>query len=375
MASVTPLVYDTTTGLARGRTASDTVSLTTTDITTALGYTPANPATFVSSFKNKLINPDFDFWQRGTTGSGNAYLADRWIAFSGGSTVAVSQQAFAVGQSSVPNNPAYFHRCVVTSVAGAGNFVIQVQRVENVGTLAGSSVTVSFWAKSDANRNMSVNFAQAFGTGGSPSSQVEVNGQTVSLTTAWQYFKLTFSLPSISGKTLGTNGDSFLQLRFWFDAGSNYNALSNNLGQQSGTFDIAQVQLETGSTATPFEVRPTGLELLLCQRYYEKSYDVITAPGAIGVPGYAQFNIGGLPSSTYVATSVVAYCQPKRATPTVTTLSYSTGATGKFRDASNAADVTTSVAGGSRNLTITATAAAANTSINILGHWTADAEL
>ena len=33
--------------------------------------------------------------------------------------------------------------------------------------------------------------------------------------------------------------------------------------------NTAEWQLEEGSIATPFEVRPIGLELALCQRYYE----------------------------------------------------------------------------------------------------------
>ena len=68
---------------------------------------------------------------------------------------------------------------------------------------------------------------------------------------------------------MGTNGDHLLQLIFWFDAGSSFNSRTNSLGQQSGTFDIAQVQLEQGSLATPFEHRPIGMELALCQRYYQ----------------------------------------------------------------------------------------------------------
>jgi len=45
----------------------------------------------------------------------------------------------------------------------------------------------------------------------------------------------------------------------------------------SGTFSLPQ--LEKGTTATPFEYRPIGTELALCQRYYEKSYALGTAPG------------------------------------------------------------------------------------------------
>lgn len=58
-------------------------------------------------------------------------------------------------------------------------------------------------------------------------------------------------------------------VNFWLDAGSNFNSRTNTLGQRSGTFDIEQVQLEAGSVATPFEVRPLGIELTLCQRFYQ----------------------------------------------------------------------------------------------------------
>ncbi|MGC5808680.1 hypothetical protein [Ralstonia pseudosolanacearum] len=65
-------------------------------------------------------------------------------------------------------------------------------------------------------------------------------------------------------------GNDYLAVLFWFDAGSNFNARTNSLGQQTGTFDIAQVQLEAGVAATPFELRPWAAETLLCQRYYQK---------------------------------------------------------------------------------------------------------
>ena len=77
------------------------------------------------------------------------------------------------------------------------------------------------------------------------------------------------SILILSGKTLGTDNNDYLTLVFWFDAGSDYNSRTNSLGQQSGTFDIAQVQLEAGSVATPFEMRPVGVEFQLCQRYYQ----------------------------------------------------------------------------------------------------------
>lgn len=221
------------------------------------------------SNRNKIINGNFDIWQRGTSGS-TGYVADRWTTNSAGSTAAITQQAFTLGQTDVPGEPEFFHRMAVTSVAGAGNNVILIQRVEDVRTLAGQTATLSFWAKADAAKNIAVEFVQEFGTGGSPSSTVSALGvTTIALTTAWQKFTVTVALPSISGKTIGTAGNDTLILLFWLDAGSDFNARTNTLGQQSGTFDIAQVQLEAGDTATDFEHRPYGQELALCQRYFQ----------------------------------------------------------------------------------------------------------
>lgn len=56
-------------------------------------------------------------------------------------------------------------------------------------------------------------------------------------------------------------------VNFWFDAGSNYASRVANLGQQSGTFDIACVQLEEGSVATPFEELPIEVSETRVNRY------------------------------------------------------------------------------------------------------------
>ena len=237
-------------------------------------------------FRNKIINGNFDIWQRGTSltsGTGDRFLADRFLTGSAGSTNTVTQQLFPAGQTNVPNNPNFFHRTVVNSVNGIANYCVLVQRIENVKTLSDKVATLSFYAKADSNKQMSVDFVQEFGTGGSPSSQVNGIGvQKLNLTSSWQKFTVTASIPSIAGKTIGTNNNDCLAINFWFDAGSNFNSSTNSLGQQSGTFDIAQVQLEEGSVATPFENRPIGTELALCQRYFQKFNWVFNSYGAAG---------------------------------------------------------------------------------------------
>ncbi|QIG71435.1 tail fiber protein [Rhizobium phage RHph_TM30] len=246
--------------------------------------------------RNKIINGDFRIWQRATSQTTADYGSDdRWANTHVGSTKTHSQQPFTVGQTEVPGEPIYFSRTVVTSVAGAGNYVLKHQKIENVRTLVGKRATITFYAKADSAKNIAVDLVQVFGTGGSPSSNVDFAPKKVLLSTSWQKFSYTVNIPSISGKTLGSNPDNYLGLRFWFDAGSNWNANTVSLGQQSGTFDIARVSLVEGdatSESDPFYERPLITETLLCYRYY------IKYPVTVGNSGNYTVHITPTPMRT-----------------------------------------------------------------------------
>ena len=229
--------------------------------------------TSANTGRNLIINGDFSIWQRATSQTVAGYgSVDRFRQFATGSTFSVTRESFALGQTNVPNNPKYFYRNVVTSVAGAANLIAAEFHLEDVNKFSGKEVTLSFWAKADASKNMATSFLQSFGGGGSPSPAVSaIDPATHSLTTSWQKFTTTATIPSTSGKTLGTNNNDLLAITFWFDAGSNQDASTNSLGQQSGTFDIANVQLEFGDTATEFEYVHPADQLARCQRYYQRS--------------------------------------------------------------------------------------------------------
>jgi len=241
----------------------------------------------LASFRNKIINGNFDIWQRALSQTSSGYGSDdRWFNYNVGTTKTHSQQLFTLGQTDVPGNPRYFSRTVVSSVAGAANACFKTTHIENVKTLANKIVTLSFYAKADATKNIAVSFDQVFGTGGSPSTDVTgISPQLVQLTTSWQKFEITIQIPSILGKILGSDRNDFLGVDFFFDAGSNFASRAASLGQQSGTFDIAQVQLEEGSVATEFEDRPIGLELELCQRYFQVYFlgIFVASPNLYGV--------------------------------------------------------------------------------------------
>lgn len=257
----------------------------------------------LAGFRNAIINGNFDIWQRGTSFTGAQYTADRFRSNRLGTTCIVTQQSFTLGQTDVPGEPTYFIRAVVSSVAGVDNFSALDQPIENVRTFAGQQVTFSFWAKADSTKNISVVFAQSFGQGtNSPSANVFLPTK-VSIGTSWQKVVVTATVPSISGKTIGNNSsnDDCFVPQIYFDAGSNRNTQTDSLGQQSGTFDIAQVQVEAGPVATPFERRPIATELSLCQRYYR---EVTIASGGHSGVGLGYISIEGMESMRRLPTFI-----------------------------------------------------------------------
>jgi hypothetical protein len=225
---------------------------------------------------NHIINGNFDFWQRGTSASlsSSSYVADRWVNIvEDGTSSNISRQSITQPSSSL-FNAAFFHRIQVTSSNTSSSAYIIQQRIEDVTKLAGKTVTISFWAKADSSKNISLEMQQNFGTGGSPSAGVlGIGVQKFSISTSWQKITHTVTLPFINGKTLGTDGVQTTRttLNIWLDAGSNNNSRTDSLGNQSGTFDIAQVKLEEGDTATPFVLAGGTIEgeLAACQRYLQ----------------------------------------------------------------------------------------------------------
>ena len=248
------------------------------------------------NYRNKIVDGRFDFWYEGTSQTSSGYGSDTaWRNENIGSTKVHSRGTLTPGVDlpciEVPT-ARYFSRTVVSSVAGAGNRCRKYQAIESIYTLAGKQVTVSFYAKSNAARNMSVCIEQNpdIAGGGSPLVNTVVMKKTLS--TSWTKYVATVTLPSIAGLTINQNQANFFVLAFWFDAGSDYNVSTSSLGQQSGTFDIACVQVEEGSVATPFEELPLNIVSdKINTLYYFNSVTGHYAGVAGGVPGYLGVTI------------------------------------------------------------------------------------
>jgi hypothetical protein len=260
---------------------------------------------FGQAGKNKIINGDFSVNQRAFTTSTTTgvFNFDRWLVNHSDGTSTLSAESFTAGAAPVAGYEAKnYIRIVTTGQTTTGAFTRYDQRIENVRTFAGQTVTVSFWAQAGTGTpSISVELQQNFGSGGSPSSVV--NGIIASpakqaISTSWARYSYTISVPSISGKTIGTSENSYLQLGLFVSAGSNFNARTGSLGIQSNTFNIWGVQVEYGSKATPFQLAGGGdpqSELAMCQRYYYRQ----TGPAAYSVFGLGSaYTTAGIYSHT-----------------------------------------------------------------------------
>ena len=123
---------------------------------------------------------------------------------------------------------------------------------------------------------------------------------------SWTKYTKTFTIPSITGKTIGTDNNDFLQIAFWLEGGSTYNSRTDTLGNQNGTFEFAQLQIEEGSSATDFEFSPIGDTIHRCKRYYVNEL-------SLGASGYAT---GANQSASCLTTAV--FPAEMRVFPTVT---------------------------------------------------------
>jgi len=307
--------------------------------------------------RNLIHNSMFNIAQRGagpfaTLGT---YTLDRWLLFGATDAASILQVALGDGgRAAIGDEEARLGlQNTFTGNAAAGAFHRIDQRIENVSRLAGKTVTISFYAStSSGTPKLGLNMTQSFGTGGSPSAAVQAlaTGNSVTLSTTWTRYSSTIALPSVAGKTLGTNNDSYTALSIYFSSGATANAGAGNIGVQSGTVNIWGVQLELGPTATPLEKLDPVTQLQQCQRFFQT-----------GFAGMSSYSTPGVSIQHILLFPVRMRAVPGTFTTSGVSQSNCTGASiGAWGDASSYAV----------SATVTATAAA-----NFNFGWTASADL
>jgi hypothetical protein len=208
------------------------------------------------SHRNMIINGAMTVKQRGDSHSTEGYGSlDRiYLGLSGGSCT-VSQEDFTLGQTDLPSRFRHYMRLNCTTGNNNCGFY---HYIEKPSELQGSYV-LSFYVKgtNPNGGNFALTVSSEYGTGGS----VAVNpyDSTLTVTSSWQRFTIPVTFPSLTGKTINdADGRTGLSIR----------QPAGDTSTNAWALDITGIQLELGSTATPFEHRSYGEELARCQRYY-----------------------------------------------------------------------------------------------------------
>ena len=215
----------------------------------------------LSGFRNQIINGGFVLNERGEASYGAdgvaSYTLDRWYhasvpASSTGSSVSIAAGGPAKGINRMIRlsaNTAGIQQGIETPNGNNGQFAV------------GSTWTLSVWSTVDLEAAGNVAFTPSFRSGISDVSNIPVTGATL----AW-----------VNTGEPADNGFSRYRMTFTVTANStntkNCVVITLPGGNELGgtAVDYAMAQLEPGPVATPFEHRPIGTELALCQRYYQK---------------------------------------------------------------------------------------------------------
>lgn len=311
-------------------------------ISSALGSSALLPAGL--GFRNKIINGAMVVAQRGTsavTGSSSAqYPVDRFLVYNGTGTVTFQQSSTA---------PTGFSNSMVATVTATGSYgtsgytqighAIEGYNVADLswGTSGAKPIVISFWCRASVTGAYNV----AVQNGGQTRSYVTTF--TVNAANTWEYKTI-----YVNGDTTGTWAtDNTAGMRIWFNLGlgSNFDTTANtwtagsfystsgavDFAANSGaTFYLTGVQLEQNYQPTPFEQRPYGVELALCQRYYEQQGTLATSGS------YLLVNALYVASTTWYVNASYKVTKRAAVTPTVYTSGTFAGIDKTFVDGFNA---------------------------------------
>lgn len=251
----------------------------------------------VGIFRNKLLNGFMRIAQRGISfvigaGASNNYTLDQFLVETNITTGAITAAQQTLGASDAPynsNNILHSLRLTATTALSAYSNVGLQQVVEgfNVadllwGSSLGTPVTLSCWIRTNAVSTSVVTMAVKNFT----NTHTYPFNVTIASSGTWQFVSQTITAPpNTSVWDAGSNGSMRVYLIGYDASGTgtantwNTNsyhrtsATTNIFGTLNNYIEVTGAQLEKGSIATPFEMRPFTMELLMCQRYYYRRYN------------------------------------------------------------------------------------------------------
>lgn len=339
---------------------------------------------FISQFndiRNFIINPDGEIAQRGAGGSAvftstsnspnndDTYLFDRFLHISDGDDRADVSQESGV----FPAGSRFSMKYEVETVGSPSEKFGGLQYIpaSDVIKLRGQTISFGFVARTTglAVENLRFAILEWTGTADSPTLPVPTTwgaeGANPTLDASWAYLNTpenhllsnVFQQFKFEGIAVGSGANN-LALMWWVD---DTDLVAGDL------LYVGQLQLAAGDRLPTFKAREIGEEVSLCERFYEKSYELGSAPGTIETLG----QINTLISANGQLWIPARWKTGKRATPTVTAYSPTTGTSGKVYDGT-ADRAATIIDQSETGATVKKTD---TTSAQSRFHWTAEAEL
>lgn len=239
------------------------------------------------SFRNKIINGAMEIDQRSTgtltlSSTGNTYTMDRWAGYN-----RLVASKFSVQQSTTAPT-GFKNSLLVTSLSaysvssGDLHYITQFVEGTNIadlgwGASGAKTVTLSFWVRSSltgtfggAIVNSGSSYCYPFSYSISSANTFERKTITITGPTAGTWLTTTgIGLQVIF--SMGTDSAFLGTANAWVQADNKLSVTGETrvIGTNGATWYLSGVQLEVGSTATEVERRPYGMELQLCQRYFQ----------------------------------------------------------------------------------------------------------
>lgn len=246
------------------------------------------------AFPNLVRNPQFTYWGTADMFYPNAIqtvfsvfspatnpIALDWtFTYSSSlsaSTMQISRQTFTAGQTEVPGTPIYYLRYSCSGIGDSSETSKYIyQTYNNAQTLNNTQVSFGIWARSQTNSPLIVNVRQFFSSGPSVFASV----LSVTLTSDWQLYIATVTLPSVAGQSVGSGSGIALQL----------NLPLNQIAQ----IDLVNVQLHTAPTTPAFpydsiETQAQKIALLVNYGTFHTG-DVKFSLSSSGGPGWIVCN-------------------------------------------------------------------------------------
>jgi hypothetical protein len=348
-------------------------------------------------FRNRVINGDMRIDQRNAGASISAndgtFTLDRFIWN-------MQTNSKGTGQQSTDAPPGFKYSLLYTNGSAytvpTGDTFGVLHRIEgnnvfdlNWGTANAKTVTLSFWVKSSVTGTFGGALKGSYGTAYTYAftyaivaantweyKTITIPGPTVGTWSATTGLGITISIGLGNGSGASISPNSWTASNTWSATGA-----VSVLATAGATFQITGMQFEVGTAATAFEYRPYSTELQLCQRYYEKSYDIGVVPGTSAVNGYIISPTGTNTVVNNVVFNGPSYKVNKRiSSPTIVIYGYS-GGTSRVSGASTGADLAAS--SGILNSTGESTFSVYNNSgstlttnsLGVIYHFTSSAEL